>query len=74
MATTRATSHEAVHSRRVDDRRPPETQERLDFCAEHGIAADIERVRAEQIKASYERVLKGDVEYCFVIDNATLVG
>jgi Zn-dependent alcohol dehydrogenases len=52
----------------------PETQEMLDFCAEHGIVADIELVRAEQINASYERMLKGDVKYRFVIDNATLVG
>ncbi len=51
-----------------------ETQEMLDFCAEHGIVADIELVRAEQINASYERMLKGDVKYRFVIDNATLVG
>ena len=52
----------------------PETQEMLDFCAEHGIVADIELVRAEQINASYERMLKGDVKYRFVIDNATLAG
>ena len=51
-----------------------ETQEMLDFCAEHGIVADIELVRAEQINASYERMLKGDVKYRFVIDNATLAG
>ncbi|KAK85742.1 zinc-type alcohol dehydrogenase-like protein YahK [Bordetella holmesii H620] len=50
----------------------PETQEMLDFCAEHGIVADIEMVRADQINASYERMLKGDVKYRFVIDNATL--
>ncbi len=52
----------------------PETQEMLDFCAEHGIVADIELVRAEQINASYERMLKGDVKYRFVIDNASLAG
>ena len=52
----------------------PETQEMLDFCAEHGIVADIELVRADQINASYERMLKGDVRYRFVIDNATLAG
>lgn len=50
----------------------PETQEMLDFCAEHGIVADIELVRADQINASYERMLKGDVKYRFVIDSATL--
>ena len=52
----------------------PETQEMLDFCAEHGIVADIELIRAEQINAAYERMLRGDVKYRFVIDNATLSG
>ena len=52
----------------------PETQEMLDFCAEHGIVADIELVRADQINDSYERMLKGDVRYRFVIDTATLAG
>ncbi|CAI8716461.1 Aldehyde reductase YahK [Pseudomonas sp. IT-196MI5] len=51
----------------------PQTQEMLDFCAEHSIVADIELVRADQINESYERMLKGDVKYRFVIDNATLV-
>ncbi len=50
----------------------PETQEMLDFCAEHGIVADIEMIRADEINAAYERMLKGDVKYRFVIDNATL--
>jgi len=50
----------------------PETQEMLDFCAEHGIVADIELIRIEQINEAYERMLKGDVKYRFVIDNATL--
>ncbi len=50
----------------------PETQEMLDFCAQHGIVADIEMVRADGINAAYERMLKGDVKYRFVIDNATL--
>ncbi|USX25945.1 NAD(P)-dependent alcohol dehydrogenase [Oxalobacteraceae bacterium OTU3CINTB1] len=50
----------------------PETQEMLDFCAEHGIVADIELVRADQINDAYERMLKGDVRYRFVIDTATL--
>lgn len=50
----------------------PETQEMLDFCAEHGIVADIELIRAEQINEAYERMLKGDVKYRFVIDSATL--
>ncbi|MRW93480.1 alcohol dehydrogenase catalytic domain-containing protein [Duganella sp. FT80W] len=50
----------------------PETQEMLDFCAQHGIVADIEMIRAEDINAAYERMLKGDVKYRFVIDSATL--
>lgn len=50
----------------------PETQEMLDFCAEHGIVADIELIRADAINDAYERMLKGDVQYRFVIDNATL--
>ncbi|MFI8481411.1 NAD(P)-dependent alcohol dehydrogenase [Pseudomonas sp. NPDC078700] len=50
----------------------PETQEMLDFCAEHGIVSDIELISANQINDAYERMLKGDVKYRFVIDNATL--
>lgn len=50
----------------------PETQEMLDFCAEHGIVADIEMIRADEINDAYERMLKGDVKYRFVIDSATL--
>ena len=50
----------------------PETQEMLDFCAEHGIVADIEMIRADQINEAYERMLRGDVKYRFVIDNRTL--
>jgi uncharacterized zinc-type alcohol dehydrogenase-like protein len=50
----------------------PETQEMLDFCAEHGIVADIEMIRADQINEAFERMLKGDVKYRFVIDSATL--
>jgi len=46
----------------------------LDFCAEHGIVSDIELIRADQINASYERMLQGDVKYRFVIDNSTLAG
>jgi uncharacterized zinc-type alcohol dehydrogenase-like protein len=49
-----------------------ETQEMLDFCARHGIVADIEMIRADEINQAYERMLKGDVKYRFVIDNATL--
>ena len=50
----------------------PETQEMLDFCAEHGIVSDIEMIRADEINCAYERMLKGDVKYRFVIDSATL--
>ena len=50
----------------------PETQEMLDFCAEHGIVSDIEMIRADGINQAYERMLKGDVKYRFVIDSATL--
>ncbi|MDN4055043.1 NAD(P)-dependent alcohol dehydrogenase [Massilia sp. YIM B02763] len=50
----------------------PETQEMLDFCAEHGIVADIEMIRADEINDAYERMLKGDVKYRFVIDSTTL--
>jgi len=50
----------------------PETQEMLDFCAEHGITADIEMIRADQIEPAYERMLKGDVKYRFVMDIATI--
>ena len=52
----------------------PETQEMLDFCAKHGITADIELIAASDIDAAYERMLKGDVKYRFVIDCATLGG
>lgn len=50
----------------------PETQEMLDFCAEHGIVSDIEMIRADEINTAYERMLKGDVKYRFVIDCASL--
>jgi uncharacterized zinc-type alcohol dehydrogenase-like protein len=50
----------------------PQTQEMLDFCAEHGIVSDIELIRAEHINEAFERMLQGDVKYRFVIDNATL--
>jgi uncharacterized zinc-type alcohol dehydrogenase-like protein len=51
-----------------------ETQEVLDFCAEHGIASDIEIIPIQQIDEAYERMLKGDVKYRFVIDLASLRG
>lgn len=50
----------------------PETQEMLDFCAKHGITADIEVIAIDQINAAYERLLAADVKYRFVIDMATL--
>jgi uncharacterized zinc-type alcohol dehydrogenase-like protein len=50
----------------------PETQEMLDFCAEHNIVSDIEMIDIKDITASYGRMLKGDVRYRFVIDMATL--
>ena len=49
-----------------------ETQEMLDFCAEHGIVSDIELIRIQQINEAYERMLKSDVRYRFVIDAASL--
>ena len=51
-----------------------ETQEMLDFCAEHGIVSEIEMVTAQQIDEAYERMLKSDVKYRFVIDSATMAG
>jgi uncharacterized zinc-type alcohol dehydrogenase-like protein len=50
----------------------PETQEMLDFCAEKGIVSDIEMIAMPQIEEAYERMLKSDVRYRFVIDNASL--
>ena len=49
-----------------------ETQEMLDFCAEHGIVSDIEMIPIQQINEAYERMLKSDVKYRFVIDMASL--
>ena len=49
-----------------------ETQEMLDFCAEHGIAPETELISADYINEAYERVLKSDVRYRFVIDVATI--
>lgn len=49
-----------------------ETQEMLDFCARHGITSDIERIPMDYINTAYERMLKSDVKYRFVIDMATL--
>lgn len=49
-----------------------ETQEMLDFCAEHGIVSEIEMIDIQQINEAYERMLKSDVKYRFVIDMASL--
>lgn len=49
-----------------------ETQEMLDFCAQHGIVSDIETIPMDYINTAYERMLKGDVKYRFVIDMASL--
>jgi len=49
-----------------------ETQEMLDFCAQHNIVSDVEVIPMKDINNAYERVLKGDVRYRFVIDMATL--
>ena len=49
-----------------------ETQEMLDFCGKHNIVADIEMISMDQVNEAYERLLKGDVKYRFVIDMASL--
>ena len=50
----------------------PETQEMLDFCAEHGVAPEIELIEPDYINEAYERVVASDVRYRFVIDTASL--
>jgi uncharacterized zinc-type alcohol dehydrogenase-like protein len=49
-----------------------ETQEMLDFCAKHEIVSDVEVIPVQKINEAYERMLKGDVKYRFVIDIASL--
>ena len=49
-----------------------ETQEMLDFCAAHRIVSDIEMINMQQINTAYERMLRSDVKYRFVIDMASL--
>jgi uncharacterized zinc-type alcohol dehydrogenase-like protein len=49
-----------------------ETQEMLDYCADHCIVSDIEMTSIDKLDEAYERVVKGDVKYRFVIDMATL--
>jgi uncharacterized zinc-type alcohol dehydrogenase-like protein len=50
----------------------PETQEMLDFCAQRQVACDIEVIPIEKVNEAYERVVKSDVRYRFVIDMASL--
>ena len=50
----------------------PETQEMLDFCGKHNIVCDIEKIAMKDVNTAYERTIKGDVKYRFVIDIATL--
>lgn len=50
----------------------PETQELLDFCGEHGIAADIEKIPVGEVNAAYDRVAAGQVDFRYVIDMATI--
>ena len=49
-----------------------ETQEMLDFCGQHGIASDVEMIAHQDINKAYERMLRSDVKYRFVIDMASL--
>lgn len=49
-----------------------ETQEMLDFCRDHGLTADIEQIAMQDIEGAYDRMVKGDVKYRFVIDMASL--
>jgi len=50
----------------------PETQEMMDFCGKHGITSDVEMIRIQDIDDAYDRMLKSDVKYRFVIDMASL--
>ena len=52
----------------------PETQEMLNFCAEHGIVCDVEMIKMDQINEAWDRVVNADVKYRFVIDMASLKG
>ena len=49
-----------------------ETQELLDFCGEHGITADVEVIKIQDVNEAYKRMLKSDVKYRFVIDMSSL--
>jgi uncharacterized zinc-type alcohol dehydrogenase-like protein len=50
----------------------PETQEMLDYCGEHNIVSDVEMIKIEQVNEAFERLLKQDVKYRFVIDMSSL--
>jgi uncharacterized zinc-type alcohol dehydrogenase-like protein len=50
----------------------PDTQEMLDFCAEHGVKPAIELISADEVDGAYDRVVDSDVRYRFVIDAATI--
>jgi uncharacterized zinc-type alcohol dehydrogenase-like protein len=50
----------------------PETQEMLDYCGKHEVTADVEMIKMQDINKAYERMLKNDVKYRFVIDMASL--
>jgi uncharacterized zinc-type alcohol dehydrogenase-like protein len=52
----------------------PETQEMLDFCAEHKVVSDVEVIGIQKVNEAYERMLRSDVKYRFVIDMASLKG
>jgi uncharacterized zinc-type alcohol dehydrogenase-like protein len=52
----------------------PETQEMLNFCAKHNLTADVEVIPIQRINEAYDRLLKSDVKYRFVIDMASLKG
>ena len=50
----------------------PETQEMLDFCGKHNIVCDIELIKAADINEAWDRTIKADVKYRFVIDASTI--
>jgi uncharacterized zinc-type alcohol dehydrogenase-like protein len=50
----------------------PETQEMLDFCGKHNITCDIEMINIKEVNTAYDRTVKGDVKYRFVIDISSL--
>jgi uncharacterized zinc-type alcohol dehydrogenase-like protein len=50
----------------------PQTQEMLDYCGKHGVSADVEVIKMQDVNKAYERMLKNDVKYRFVIDMASL--